>query len=169
MTALLFSSLAILLAQDSAAPYYPTPQLVVERMLRLGQLRSTESAMDLGSGDGRIVIMASRKFGAQATGIELDHDLVVQSRDRLKKLNLADKARIIEGDLFAQDYSQADLLTIYLLPETNAKLAPLLEKQLKKGARVVCHDFEIPGWKPDKTEVLEDQEGRGHTLFLYRR
>jgi predicted RNA methylase len=165
MTTLLLAILAL----QSAAPYYPTPLAIAERMLQLGQLRRGETTFDLGSGDGRIVILAAQKFQAVSIGVELDHDLVLQSRDRLDKLHLKDRARIIEGDLFAQDYSSADLLTIYLLPETNAKLAPILEKQLKKGTRVVCHDFEIPGWKPDSTQTLEDQEGRAHTLFLYRR
>lgn len=166
---------AVLLAQDHdkpperAAPYYPTPVVVVDKMLQLGGLKKGEKLFDLGSGDGRIVMIAAQRFGARAVGVELDHALVVQSREQIKKLGLASNASIIEGDLFEQDYSDADLITVYLLPVTNIRLSPVLEKKLKKGSRVVCHDFEFTEWNPEKTVTLEDQEGRSHTLFLYRR
>ncbi len=152
------------------APYYPTPKLVVERMLKLGELKPGETMFDLGSGDGRVVIMAAKKFGAHAVGVEIDKDLVEASRRRVKKLGLEDKVKIIHGDILKQDYSSADLVTVYLLPTSNDKVRPLLEKQLKKGARVVCHDFDITGWVPDQVEHIEDDgEGRSHTLYLYRR
>ncbi|WP_035957649.1 class I SAM-dependent methyltransferase [Bryobacter aggregatus] len=156
-------------APERAAPYYPTPQVVVEQMLKLGGLRRGEKLYDLGSGDGRIVMLGAAKFGAKAVGVELDHGLVQQSRASIAKLKLHPAAQIMEGDLFEQDYSDADLITVYLLPVTNIRLSPVLEKKLKKGARVVCHDFEFTEWKPEKTETIEDNEGRSHTLFLYRR
>ncbi len=158
-------------AEDNKlAPYYPTPKLVVERMLKLGELKPGETMFDLGSGDGRIVIMAAKKFGAYAVGVEIDKDLVEASRRRVKKLGLEGKVKIIHGDILQQDYSSADLVTIYLLPTSNEKVRPLLEKQLKKGARVVCHDFDMSGWAPDQVEHIEDDgEGRSHTLYLYRR
>lgn len=167
--------LAPLLAQEQKkgeklAPYYPTPATIVEKMLLLGGVKKGEKVFDLGSGDGRIVIMAAEKFGASAVGVEFDKDLYAQSTERIRRMGLADRARIIHGDLLQQDYTTADLITVYLLPVSNAKLRPVLEKQLKKGARVVAHDFEVGGWKPDKTEVVEDDgEGRSHTLYLYRR
>jgi protein-L-isoaspartate O-methyltransferase len=155
---------------EKLAPYYPTPETVVEKMLSLGGARKGEKVFDLGSGDGRIVIIAAEKFGATAVGVEFDKDLHAQSSEKIRRLGLADRARIIHGDLLQQDYSTADLITVYLLPVANEKLRPLLEKQLKKGARVVAHDFEVSGWRPDKTEVVEDDgEGRSHTLYLYRR
>jgi len=154
---------------EKAAPYYPTPQIVAERMLQMGGLKKGETVYDLGSGDGRIVITAAQKFGAKAIGVELDKELAAQSGDRIRRLGIESNARIIEGDLFKQDYSSADLITVYLLPVTNVRLAPILEKMLKKGARLVCHDFEFMEWNPEKTESMEDQEGRSHTLFLYRR
>jgi len=154
---------------ERAAPYYPTPQVVVEMMLKLGELKKGETLFDLGSGDGRIVLAAAQKLSARAIGIELDRGLVLQSRQRIEKMKLGSLASIIEGDLFEQDYSTADLVTVYLLPVTNIRLSPVLEKKLKKGARVVCHDFEFTEWKAEKTEVVEDNEGRSHTLFLYRR
>jgi protein-L-isoaspartate O-methyltransferase len=155
---------------EKLAPYYPTPETIVEKMLRLGGLKAGEKVFDLGSGDGRIVIMAAQKFHADATGVESDDDLWRQSTDKIKKLGLQKSARIIHGDLMQQDYSSANLITVYLLPDSNAKVRPLLEKQLKKGTRVVAHDFEIGGWTPETTESIEDDgEGRSHTLFLYKR
>lgn len=155
---------------EKLAPYYPTPETIVERMLQLGELKAGEKMFDLGSGDGRIVIMAAQKFHADATGIELDSELVRQSSEKIQSLRLQKTARIIHGDLLKQDVSSADLVTVYLLPSSNEKIRPMLEKQLKKGARVVAHDFEIPGWTPEKVEHIEDDgEGRSHTLYLYRR
>ncbi len=167
---LLFSLLSAQQEAEKLAPYYPTPESIVEKMLQLAELKPGEKMFDLGSGDGRIVIMAAQKFGADATGVELDKDLWKQSTDRIKSLGLERRARIIHGDLLKQDYSSADVITLYLLPSSNDKVRPLLEKQLKKGARVVSHDFEVSGWTPAKTEYIEDDgEGRSHTLYLYRR
>jgi tRNA1(Val) A37 N6-methylase TrmN6 len=157
-------------ASEKLAPYYPTPETIVDKMLRLGELKPGEKMFDLGSGDGRIVIMAAQKFKADATGIELDKDLWKQSMDRIKSLGLQSHARIVLGDIMKQDYSPANLLTVYLLPHSNDKIRPLLEKQLRKGTRVVAHDFEISGWTAEKQEHIEDDgEGRSHTLYLYRR
>ena len=155
---------------DKLAPYYPTPETVVEEMLKLGGLKAGEKMFDLGSGDGRIVIMAARKYGADATGVEFDVDLHKQSSDRIKSLGLDKKARIIHGDIMKQDYSSADLITVYLLPLSNDKVTPLLEKQLKKGTRIVAHDFEFSAWNAAKVIHIEDDgEGRSHTLYLYQR
>ena len=155
---------------EKLAPYYPTPETIVEKMLKLGELKAGERMFDLGSGDGRIVIMAAQKFRAIATGVEFDADLWKQSTDRIKSLGLEKRARIIQGDIMKQDYAAADLITVYLLPASNDKVRPLLEKQLKKGARIVAHDFEMSGWTAEKTEQIDDDgEGRSHTLYLYRR
>jgi len=155
---------------EKLAPYYPTPEMVVEKMLEMGGLKGGERMFDLGSGDGRVVIMAAQKFKAHATGVELDPDLFKQSSERIRKLGLEKMARIINGDIARQDFSSADLLTVYLLPSSNDKIRPLLEKQLKKGTRVVSHDFEFSGWTPDRVEtIVDDGEGRSHTLYLYQR
>ena len=152
------------------APYFPTPQTIVDKMLQLGELKPAEKMWDLGSGDGRIVIAAARKFKADATGVELDEALYKQSVARIKTLGLAPTARIVLGDLLQQDYSSADLLTIYLLPVAIEKVTPIFERQLKKGARIVAHDFEFRQWAPAKTlDIDDDGEGRSHRLFLYRR
>ncbi len=160
------------LGQEPAklAPYYPTPDSIVMKMLALGELKAGEKMYDLGSGDGRIVIAAAQKFHAEAVGIEIDKDLCRQSTERIRKLGLEKTAQIINGDILKQDYTSADLVTVYLLPNSNDKVQPLLERQLKKGARVVAHDFEFRGWTPVKVEDIEDDgEGRSHTLFLYKR
>ena len=154
---------------EKLAPYYPTPEIIVEKMLALGELKAGEKMFDLGSGDGRIVIMAAQKFHANAVGIELDKDLFRQSMDKIHKMGLDKTARIVNGDILRQDYSSADLITVYLLPLSNDKVTPILEKQLKRGTRVVAHDFEFKAWKPEKIENIDDDgEGRSHTLYLYR-
>ena len=153
---------------EKLAPYYPTPESIVERMLDLVQLKAGEKMFDLGSGDGRIVIMAARKYRAIATGVELDTDLVQSSTARIHQLGLDKTANIIYGDILKQDYSSANVITVYLLPESNLKLRPILDASLKKGTRIVAHDFPIGGWKPDKEITIpDDGEGRSHTLFLY--
>ena len=155
---------------EKLAPYYPTPETIVDKMLQLGGLKAGEKMYDLGSGDGRIVIMAAQKFHADAVGVELDKDLCRQSTDQILKLGLEKNARIVNGDLLKQNYSSADLVTVYLLPVSNDKVQPLLDQQLKKGARVVAHDFEFRNWTPEKVEnIADDGEGRSHTLFLYRK
>ena len=155
---------------EKLAPYYPTPLTIVEKMLDLGGLKTGEKMFDLGSGDGRIVIMAAQKYHADATGIEMDDDLYRQSMQKIRSLGLEKTARIIHGDIFKQDYSPGNLITVYLLPVSNDKVRPLLEKQLKKGTRVVSHDFPFRDWTPDKEVTIEDDgEGRSHTLYLYLR
>jgi protein-L-isoaspartate O-methyltransferase len=155
---------------EKLAPYYPTPETIVEKMLEMGGLKAGEKMFDLGSGDGRIVMMAAQKFHADATGIEFDNDLYHQSMEQIRKLGLQRSARIVHGDIFRQNYGSADLVTVYLLPSSNDKVRPMLEKQLKKGTRIVSHDFEFKDWTPEKVDTIDDDgEGRSHTLFLYRR
>ena len=168
----LFLCAAAAPAQDAEklAPYYPTPETIVLKMLQLGELKPGEKMIDLGSGDGRIVVMAAQKFHANATGIELDKELCRQSLERIRKLGLEKTATIINGDILKQDYTSADLITVYLLPNSNDRVQPLLERQLKKGARVVAHDFEFRNWTPEKVKDIDDDgAGRSHTLYLYRR
>jgi protein-L-isoaspartate O-methyltransferase len=172
--ALFLASAMLLRAQSDAeklAPYYPTPETIVEKMLQLGGLKAGEKMYDLGSGDGRIVIVAAQKFHAEAFGVELDKDLVKQSAARILKLGLEKNARIINGDLLKQNYGSADLVTVYLLPDAvNNKVQPLLDRQLKKGARIVAKDFDFRNWTPERVEnIADDGEGRSHTLYLYRK
>jgi predicted RNA methylase len=156
---------------EKLAPYYPTPETIVEKMLQLGGLKAGEKMYDLGSGDGRIVIVAAQKFHAMAVGVELDKDLAKKSADKILKLGLDKNAHIVNGDLLKQNYGSADLVTVYLLPDAvNNKVQPLLDRQLKKGARIVAKDFDFHNWTPDKVEnIADDGEGRSHTLYLYRK
>src|SRR5437660_1189334 len=120
---------------EKLAPYYPTPLTIVEKMLDLGGLKAGEKMFDLGSGDGRIVIMAAQKYHADATGVEMVDDLYRQSMQKIRTLGLDKTARIIHGDSSKQDYGSANLLTIYLLPASNDKVRPLLEKQPQVPAK----------------------------------
>jgi protein-L-isoaspartate O-methyltransferase len=153
---------------EKLAPYYPTPEPVAERMLKFAGLKPGEKMFDLGSGDGRIVIIAAQKFGADATGVEIDAELARESAEKIRSLGLEKKAHIVRGDILRQDYSSADVLAVYLLPRSNERLRPMLEKQLRNGTRIVAHDFVFRGWTPEREEYVEDDgAGRSHTLYLY--
>ncbi len=148
-------------------PFVATPESVARYMLKLAEVKPGEIVYDLGSGDGRILIIAALEFGAKAVGIEIRKDLVEKSRRKVKELGLENRVKIIHGDFFEVDISEADVVTLYLLTSVNEKLRPKLEKELKPGARVVSHDFEIPGWKPIKVvEINEDW--RSHRILLYK-
>ena len=151
----------------SMAPYVPTPPEVVERMLEIAAVNSNDTVYDLGSGDGRIIIAAARKFGARAVGVELDEELAKQTEGRVRELNIHDRVRVVQGNLLEVDLSPASVVTVYLLTSSNMKLRPRLERSLKPGSRVVSHDFQIMGWTPVKTESFEGA-GRTHTIYLYR-
>ena len=156
---------------EKLAPFYPTPESVVKQMLELGELKPGEWHYDLGSGDGRVVIMAAQK-GAHSVGYEIDDELYKKSMARIKELGLDKLATIRKQDLMTADFGKPDLITVYLLPSSNDKIQPMLEKTMKKGSRVVSHDFEFRGWKADKVLEVEDHDdgdGRSHTLYLYRR
>lgn len=162
-----------LAAQESQekklAPYVPSPTDVVEKMLKVAEVKEGDTVWDLGCGDGRIVITAAQKFGAKGVGVELDDELFAKTSARVKELGLEGKVKIIHGDLLEQDLSTATVVTLYLLPTSNEKVRPRLEKFLKKGARVVSHDFEMAGWKALKTEQMESGDyGRQHTIYLYK-
>lgn len=152
--------------QRSLAPFVPTPQEVVDKMLELASVKKNEMVYDLGCGDGRIVITAAQKFGARATGVELDPELYKKASARVQELGLQDRVKLINGNLLEMDLSPADVVTVYLLTDSNTKLKPNLEKYLKPGARVVSHDFQVMGWAPNRVEKV--QSSRTHTLYLYQ-
>ncbi len=154
---------------DRLAPYVPTPMVVVEEMLKLAQVDRYDRVYDLGSGDGRIVIMAAQKFGAEAVGVELDDRLASESAARIVELGLKKRAKILHANMYEVDLRRATVVTLYLLTSVNERLKPILEKGLRKGARVVCHDFKVPGWEAEKTVTVVSDSGASHTLFLYVR
>jgi SAM-dependent methyltransferase len=150
-------------------PYVPTPQDIVDKMLELAKVTSDDVVYDLGSGDGRIVITAAQKYGAHAVGVEINPDLYRESSSRIKELGLDDRAHIICEDLFDVSIHRATVVTLYLLTSFNEKLRPKLESQLRPGARIVCHDFHIPGWDPEKVIDVVSKNNISHKLYLYIR
>jgi 16S rRNA G966 N2-methylase RsmD len=133
--------------------YVPTPQIVVDEMLSMAKIAASDYVIDLGSGDGRIVITAAKKHGAQGFGVDLDRYLLKLANDNAKKEGVADRARFIEQNLFETDLSKATVITSYLLPEMNLRLRPKL-LNLKPGTRVVAHDYSMGEWKPEDEKTL---------------
>jgi ubiquinone/menaquinone biosynthesis C-methylase UbiE len=132
-------------------PYVPTPTEVVEAMLKLGNATAGDVHYDLGCGDGRIVIMAVQKFGAaRATGYDIDPQRIREADENARQAGVTGKVKFIIGDLFEADFRDADIVTLYLLPEVNLRLRPKLLKDLKVGSRIVSHQFDMGGWEPDK-------------------
>jgi len=153
----------------SLAPFVASPQIVVERMLKIADLKEGETLYDLGCGDGRIIITAATEFGANAVGVELDEGRYRKTLGRIRELKLENKVKLIHGNLLKADLSPADVVTLYLLTSANEKVKPNLEKQLRKGTRVVSHDFEIPGWRPIRIEEVSENYGFSHTIYLYEK
>jgi protein-L-isoaspartate O-methyltransferase len=156
-------------ASHDVVPFVPTPMKVAERMLELAKVTPNDVVYDLGSGDGRIVILAAQKYGAHAVGVELDTKRYKESSARINELGLASKAKILHGDMFKAYIHPATVVTIYLLPNVNDDIRPMLEKQLRPGTRVVSHDFHMAGWKAEKTEEITVENGAVHTIYLYIR
>ena len=150
----------------SLAPYVVSSQEVVERMLEVAGVRPGETVYDLGCGDGRILIMAARQFRAKAVGIEISDSLVRSTSDRILKMGLQNDVEVIHGDLLNVDLNPADVVTLYLTTNLNESLRPNLERYLKPGARVVSHEFRVPGWKPNRVEKT-DSPSHPHVIYLY--
>jgi protein-L-isoaspartate O-methyltransferase len=153
-------------SKENLAPYIPSPEIVVDKMLEAARVKPNELVYDLGSGDGRIVIAAARKYGARAVGVELRGDLCKSTQARIQALGLSGRVTLIHGNLLKVDLSPADVVTLYLLTSSNERLRPNLEKYLKPGARVVSNDFEIRGWKPSDV-VQIDAGGVMHNIYVY--
>lgn len=152
----------------SLAPFVGTPPNVVEEMLELAQLKRGETLYDLGCGDGRIILMAAQRFKAYAVGVELDEGRFKRCSDKIQELGLESQVKVVHGDLMKVDLAPADVVTLYLLTSSNEKVKPNLEHYLKQGARVVSHDFEIPGWKPMIVKEVKETWG-SHKIFVYKK
>ena len=154
------------------APFVATPTPVVRQMLILAELKPGERLYDLGSGDGRAVIMAAKDFGARSVGVELREDLVKRALSNIHELGLETRAHVLQNDIFKVDLSEADVVFLYLTTSANEKVKPKLETELKPGARIVSHDYEVLGWKPSKIDNFCENPRLGypsHTLYVYKR
>jgi Methyltransferase domain len=134
----------------SKLPYVPTPQIVVDEMLKLAGVTAKDFVIDLGSGDGRVILTAARNFKAQGLGVDIDKTLVAFSNKQAKVDGLEDRAKFIEQDMFKADISKATVVALYVLPDFMEKLRPKLVSELKPGTRIVAHDYYMSGWYPDK-------------------
>ena len=147
--------------------YVPTPQDVVERMLEMADVKKTDVLYDLGCGDGRIVVTAAKKYGCKATGFDVDPERIKESLENVKKNKVEKLVAIKEKDIFTLDLTEANVITLYLLPHLNVKLIPQLEK-LKPGSRIVSHDFRMKGIKPDKVVNFKSEEDDDdHKIYLW--
>ena len=155
-------------------PFVPTPMDVVDQMLELAEVKKGDVVYDLGSGDGRIVIRAAKKYGVRAVGIEMDRLLLDKARKDAKAAGVSHLVEFRAEDAMKVDLTKATVVTLYMLPWFNEAMKPSFKKYLKPGARIVAHDFGIEGWEPDKTVKLPDPEKKigglihYHTLYLWR-
>ena len=154
------------------APFVPSPAQVIEYMLKLADLKAGEILFDLGAGDGRTVIMAAKSFGARAVGVELREDLAKKALSTIHERGLTNRVTIVNGDIFTVNLASADVIFLYLTTSANEKIRPKLERDLRKGTRVVSHDYEIVGWKPLRVENYCENPKLGypsHTIYLYQK
>jgi SAM-dependent methyltransferase len=152
------------------APFLPTPMCVVEKMLELAEVDKDDIVYDLGCGDGRIVIAAAEKYRAHGVGLDIYPQWIRKSQSNAKKAGVESLVEFRLEDATLADISEATVVALYLLPESNDILRPMLEKQLKPGACVVTHNYHIPGWSDKEVyvESLKDELGKEHTIFVYR-
>ncbi|HTV00349.1 MAG TPA: class I SAM-dependent methyltransferase [Luteitalea sp.] len=152
---------------QSLAPYVPTPQDVVDRMLALAKVGASDVVYDLGSGDGRLVVTAAKKFGARGVGIDIDPARIAEGKANATKEGVANLVEFRQQDALEADLSKATVVTLYLLSSSNVKLRPRLLSQLKPGARIVSHQFGMGDWPPDKVETFTDANGTSRTLYIW--
>ena len=145
------------------APFVASSPRAIDRMLELANIKPGETVFDLGAGDGRVLVAAVEKYHAKAVGVEISPKLVKTAQARFERAGVADRVRMIEGDLFQTDLTGADVVMLYLDSTSNKKLHPRLEKFLHAGARVVSKDYPVPGWRPNK---VDKSDGHG-TVYYY--
>jgi len=154
--------------EASLAPYVASPEMIVEEMLRMANVVKDDVVYDLGSGDGRIVIMAAKMHGARGVGFEFDGVLVRPSTENARRAGVAHLVEFRQQDVLTVDLSPATVVTIYLGQEANLKLRPAIQSALRPGARVVSHDFDMGDWRPEAVRQLLDESGMVRTLYLWR-
>jgi cyclopropane fatty-acyl-phospholipid synthase-like methyltransferase len=143
-------------------PYVPSPNTVVNGMLKLADVKKGDVVYDLGCGDGRIVITAAKEFGAKGVGVDINPERIHEARANAKSAAVEEMVKFEENDLFKANIGDATVVTLYLLPNVNVRLMPKLLKELKPGTRIVSHSFDMGDWKPDKEEIVD-----GRHLYLW--
>ena len=161
-------STGALVQRPTLAPYVPTPQDVVDRMLEVAQVTSRDVVYDLGSGDGRIVITAARKYGARGVGIDIDGERISESRRNARDAGVGSLVEFRRGDILDADVSKATVVSLYLVSSTNLKLRPILTRQLPAGARIVSHAYGMGDWTAEKVERFKDSQGDDRVIYLWR-
>ena len=164
----LLTTLALSLPQQSLAPYHSTAPDVVDRMLVLAEVGKTDVVLDLGCGDGRIPIRAAERYGARGICVDIDEKLIELAKGNAKKAGVEDRVTFRIEDAMTTDLSEATVVTLFLLPESNLKLRPILRKGLRAGSRIVSHAFSMgPDWLADKVETFTSANGDRVTLYLW--
>jgi len=161
----LFAWVGVARAQEEDqfdVPYVPTPDNVVEMMLKLANIQPGDVLYDLGSGDGRIVINAAKRFGIRGVGIDINPERIKEANENAKRAGVTDKVTFRKNDLFQEDIHEATVVTLYLLPSVNLKLKPKLFKELKPGTRIISHDFDMGDWKPERRVEVDN-----HRIFTW--
>jgi SAM-dependent methyltransferase len=153
------------LEKEPEVPYVPTHERVVAEMLKVASVGKKDVLYDLGSGDGRIVITAAKRFGTRGVGVDIDPVRVKEARENAVKAGVTDKVKFLQQDLFETDIREATVVTLYLLPEVNLRLRPKLLSDLKPGTRVVSHNYDMGDWAPLKTLQLRVPEE--HTIYYW--
>jgi SAM-dependent methyltransferase len=151
---------------DVRVPYVPTPERVVEEMLKMAAVKADDVVYDLGCGDGRIVITAARQFGARGVGVDIDPERIRESNANARTAGVTHRVRFVQQDLFKTNLRQATVVTLYLLPEVNLRLRPKLLRELRPGTRVVSHDFDMGDWKPKKSSLVP-ADRRNHAIYFW--
>jgi SAM-dependent methyltransferase len=148
-------------------PFVPTPQPVVEAMLEVAKVTKDDIVYDLGSGDGRIVITAAKKYGVRGVGYDLDPERVKEARENAQTAGVADRVRFEVQNVFTADFREATVVTMYLLPAVNLKLKPRILSELRPGTRVVSHDFDMGDWTPEKVLTVKGTGEREHKVYFW--
>lgn len=143
-------------------PFVPTPQQVVDKMLELAKIQKDDYLVDLGSGDGRIPVTAAQRYGVKALGVDLNPQRIKEANERAKAAGVTDRVQFRQQDLFQTDISEANVLTMYLLPSVNLKLRPKILSDMKPGSRIVSHAFDMGDWKPEQKVTVD-----GRSVFLW--
>mgnify|MGYP003575189388 CR=1 FL=1 len=158
---------SVALWTDGEVPFVRSTPEVIDRMLEMARVTTGDVVYDIGSGDGAILIRAAKKYGVRGVGIEIDRQLVVKARQIASREKVEHLVEFRVQDAFAADLSPATVVTLYMLPEFNAKLRPILDRQLRRGSRVVSHDYPVEGWVPDKIDTVQGAFMHDHQVLLF--